>query len=144
MNKKTKQLAKPTKEVSPDIVYQEMYQELRRFRDYELTVSAWYTTILIAIAGAVFTSSNFQSLLSSWLLKIIISIVIILIAFSSINSILYVRSRYSQIRSFVDDTLEPSWKDLDPKNLKWIRPYKLILITQAFLVVLIVLAIVTL
>jgi len=30
-----------------------MYQEMRRYRDYELTVATWYTTILLAVLGFV-------------------------------------------------------------------------------------------
>jgi hypothetical protein len=41
--------------VSADIVYQEMYQEMRRFRDYELSASNWNSAILLALAGALLT-----------------------------------------------------------------------------------------
>lgn len=38
-----------------DAVYQELYAEMRRYRDYELTIATWYTTLLVGIAAGVAT-----------------------------------------------------------------------------------------
>lgn len=40
-------------EVSRDAVYSELYEEMRRYRDYELTASTWYTAILVGILGSI-------------------------------------------------------------------------------------------
>ena len=48
------------KDVSKDTVYSEFYNEMRRFRDYELTASTWYMAILLAITGFIL-SAKFDS-----------------------------------------------------------------------------------
>src|SRR5262245_21792080 len=42
--------------VSLDTVYTQMYAELRRYCDHELTVARWFTAILHAMLGAVVAS----------------------------------------------------------------------------------------
>lgn len=41
--------------VDKNVIYQEMYNEKRRFRDYEMVVCGWYGTILLLTIGSLFT-----------------------------------------------------------------------------------------
>jgi hypothetical protein len=135
------------KEVSSDVIYQEKYQEMRRHRDYELTVSTWYTTILLAIAGVIFTakftdtSSTISSLLTyNYIIKIFLFIVDFVIMFSGCYSVWYSHDRYESLRKFMNDFFEPKIPKFDPRPMG-IKPYQLIIITQIVLFFLICLAI---
>ena len=81
----------PKDKITPDVVYQEMYQEMRRFRDYELTAATWYTTILLAFLGYVFQFQD-QDLLANGIAKFFISALAALIGFGGIFSIEYVNN----------------------------------------------------
>lgn len=127
-------------EVSRDTVYSEMYAEMRRFRDYHLNVASWYTVILLAILTAVLTMKFgsgqpgiFQRLGTNLLVKISILVFATLLGMSSCRSIRYASKRYDELRKYVDDHLEPLWKDFKPKRVKF-TPQFFMLTTQILLV----------
>lgn len=47
---------------------------------------------------------------------------------------LYASWRYDELRKYVDDYLEPSWKNFKPKKMK-ITPQEFMLLTQILLVI---------
>lgn len=134
----TQNIPKKRRPVSPDIVYQELYQEMRRFRDYELSSSTWYTVILLAILSAIisvkYASDSLLkvSLFGDCTIKIVVLLVIFLIGFSNIWSTYYVRRRYHHLRNYVD-YLEPEWHNYQPEII-FPAPYHLIVLTQLILV----------
>jgi uncharacterized membrane protein YidH (DUF202 family) len=130
--------------VSADIVYQEMYEEMRRFRDYELASSNWYTAILLALAGVILTLKNangditISTLLSqSSLLKIGLSVLAIILVSSGIFTALYASSRYNHMRAWVDKNLEPKWKTYTPP-VKQLKPIHAIVIVQIILAIIVI------
>jgi len=147
---KAQQLYPPVGEylVSIDVIYQEAYEEGRRHRDHELNISIWYTSLLTAIAGAIFAAkytapacSSISHILSCYIVQLVLTIISFFIAFSGIYSVLYSHQRYSQEREFLDK-IEPSWESENFKNYKIIlTPRHLIIITQVILFVLIFLVI---
>ncbi len=38
----------------PDEVYSQLYHEMRRHRDYELTTSTWHMLLLLGVLGGVY------------------------------------------------------------------------------------------
>jgi hypothetical protein len=124
------------KEVSQEIVYQEMYQEMRRHRDHELTSSTWYNTILLAIIVAV-TEFKFgisgvspsALLMQNWLFKFGLSFVLGVLAFGNMYSVWYSSKQYHYLRNWVNRNLEPSWKKFDPLEMEF-TPYHVIIFTQ--------------
>ncbi len=136
--------------VSKDTVYSEMYAEMRRFRDYELTAATWYVVILLAILGAILTlkfgstQSGLSQLLSTNLpLRLIIAGFATLIGVSGCYSVIYGSSRYHELRKYVDGHLEPEWKKekFKPKRRK-IVPLHFVLLVQILLVLAIDIAVI--
>ena len=39
---------------SKDVVYQQLYQEMRRYRDYQIVVSGWYATLAMGVIAGLF------------------------------------------------------------------------------------------
>jgi hypothetical protein len=108
----------PLNQVSFDTVYSEMYTEMRRFRDYELRSSTWYTAILIAILGfianskytAQTTPSGLALLLQGGIVaRALVLLVVTALGFASSFSVWYVSRRYHSLRQLVDAQLEPAW-----------------------------------
>ncbi|MDP2363214.1 MAG: hypothetical protein Q8M94_05540 [Ignavibacteria bacterium] len=132
-------------EVSSDIIYQELYQEMRRFRDYELSSSTWYTIILLAILSAIISvkyAGNLSlkdTIFENCTVKVVVLSVIFLIGFSSVWSAYYVRRRYQHLRNYVD-YLEPEWHNYQPEII-FPAPYHLILLTQVVLILISILMI---
>ena len=127
--------------VSLDTIYSEKYNEMRRFRDFELNVAAWYTTILVAILGFIaaerISISGFSYILINNLgLQLLLSILTLLIGCASLYSAIYAHWRYEELRDFVTRTLEPP-NQYHPSSVR-IKPNHLIYITQSFIVSLII------
>jgi hypothetical protein len=133
-----------SKKVSSDVAYQEMYQEMRRYRDYELSASAWYTTILLAILGGILAakyegSPDLVKLTGECFARFAAVFVVLLIGASGMWSVYFSYRRYKHIRDYVFDkklNLEPDWKkNYEPENI-FIKPRYLILAILLILVVL--------
>jgi len=129
-------------EISKNTIYSELCIEMRRHRDYQLEISKWYTTVLLAIIGAILTIKFTYS--ESMLAKVISNIfwvkltiigVVMVIGFSGIYSILYSHWRYTGIKEYVYKYLEPEWRKLSKgeedlnKIMKIIKPHLCILFT---------------
>lgn len=103
-----------SKRVSSDIAYQELYQEMRRYRDYELSVSTWYTAILLAILSGVFTAKygdlGLDQLASECVTKFIAAFVVLITGGSGIYSIWFSHRRYKHISEYIFSKV-----DVEPK-----------------------------
>ena len=128
-------------EVSSDIAYQELYQEMRRYRDYELSVSNWYTTILLAILGGILTAKyggnlGLEKLAREGLFKFVAVFIVLLIGISGMWSVYFSHRRHEHLSDYIFDknlNLEPDWKkNYKPENI-WLKPHCLILVTQLVL-----------
>jgi hypothetical protein len=111
-------------EVTADAVYSELYEEGRYFRNHELTVSTWYSIILLAILAAVLAvkssspdSSIYQVFSNNLPTKACIAIVILIIGTSGLLSIRYSEIRYKDIRKHLN-SMEPSNKNLQKTPIK--------------------------
>ena len=130
----------------PDAVYAELYNEMRRYRDYEFQSSTWYTAILIAVL-AFLISQRFEkpddltifgaALATNCLLKVALLVGTGALGFISCRLVYYASCRYDHIRRYVDG-LEPSWKartfvplprGLSPRQILYATPVILVLIT---------------
>lgn len=126
-------------------VYAELYNEMRRFRDYELTASNWYTVMLLAIIGFVLnarfgadsgTSVLGQMLSKNIAIKTLLAIATGLIGASALYSIRYVRKRYTKMRDYVTKNLEPQWHcENDVRDKICLQPHHCVMIVQAVLIV---------
>jgi hypothetical protein len=129
--------------ISNEAVYSELYNEMRRYRDYELSASTWYTAILIALLGFIvsvkYGSSDPVSTFSHiWYFQVLVLLISTILGVSSFYSIWYANKRYSEIRKIVDEHLEPKWVKEAFKPIllqKRVRPRRFIYIIQILLVV---------
>jgi len=131
-------------EVSKDTVYSEMYIEMRRFRDYQIKASMWYTTILVSILGFIFTikfahiqNISFQLFRANLIIKILILTVATVIGVAACLTILYTNGRYYSLRKYTDKYLEPKLKESFVVKNKIPQPHKLMLTTILTLTVVI-------
>lgn len=135
----------PTKktEIAREIIYSELYNEMRRYRDYELSTATWYTAILIALLGFIVSAkygndAHLATFAQGWCVQVSTVILSTVLGLSSCYSIWYVNRRYSGIRDVVDKHLEPKWvKDAFKPMLSQevIRPRYLIYLMLLLLVV---------
>ena len=143
--------------VSKEIVYQEMYNEMRRARDYEISSSTWYTTLLTIFLALIFTikfgvtqntkiielsASSVKNIftetasmlsINQFILKIGLTLIIIVIGFLSISTVIYAGKRYREMRNWVDKNLEPDWKKFTPHRYL-IEPNLNIVLVQIFVI----------
>jgi uncharacterized membrane protein len=135
-------------EVQVDTIYQEMYQEMRRYRDYELTSSTWYTAFLIAILGFLITvmygEENFDKLqkilISNLGLQVLIWMMVTTLGLASIYAVRYVNLRYEEIKYYIFDDPKTTYfrpegiKKFSPETRKF-RPVHLIYIIHILILV---------
>jgi len=129
-----KSIAEAKKDITPDVVYQEMYEEMRRFRDYELNSSTWYTAILLALAGAIFASrftpqSQVGSIIDTPIIKALLTLASVLLSACGIFSACFAASRYDHVREWMNNNFEPSWKKYRPQH-RCLKPIHVIVLTQ--------------
>ncbi len=129
----------PGEKVSVDTVYSEMYNEMRRHREYQFSSAKWYTTLFLALIGAIFAakysgqSPGIKNIIdSNEGIRCVIILVAILICLNSCHTILYSHWRYSELRRYADIGLEPKWKTFLPKKIKP-QPHVLLVFSQAAL-----------
>jgi hypothetical protein len=103
--------------VRREAVYREMYNECRRYRDYEFTSSSWYTALLLAMFGFL-VATRFgdtapvlaQWLAESWVLRVCVVLGGAVIAGTANFLIWYSSGRYQELRRYMTSHLEPKWK----------------------------------
>jgi hypothetical protein len=131
-----------TRKVSPDTVYMQMYAELRRYRDYELTVATWFTSILLAMLGAIVAGKYVAAgsplgvaLERCPSLKWCLAAVPVLIGVFGAWSIAYAMRRYGNLRKWMTDTLEPKYENFAPDQscCPFLKPSTLMCIVLLFL-----------
>jgi hypothetical protein len=116
-------------QIQVDTIYQEKYQEMRRYRDYELTSSTWYTAFLIAILGFLITiihGDNRQFielrliLTTNLQVQILTALSITFLGFASLYSVRYVNLRYQELKHYIFD--DPETKYFRPESIKKFSP----------------------
>jgi hypothetical protein len=134
-------------EVVKDTVYREMYTEMRRFRDYEFSSSTWFTALLLGIfAFVVMTrhgdaSASLKTLFNEkCFLRCLLVICSAVPAAASTFLIHHTRSRYLELRDWMDKNLEPSWKNGWKPSSKKFEPHLLLYGTPWVIFLLILLA----
>jgi hypothetical protein len=132
----------------PEAVYRELYNEMRRYRDYEFQSSTWYTAILTAVLGFLI-SQRFgrpsdltifgAALASNCMVKTALFLGTGALGFISCYLVYYASRRYDVIREYTA-RLEPVWKastfdppprGLSPRHILFLTPVVLVLITWA-------------
>lgn len=127
-------------------IYGELYNEMRRYRDYEFQSSTWYTAMLIAVL-AFLISQRFDkpndltvfgaALATNWLVKLALLTGTGALGFISCRLVYYASCRYDHIRRYTD-RLEPTWKTqtfvplqrgLSPRQILYATPVVLVLIS---------------
>jgi hypothetical protein len=136
-----------TDSVSRDAVYAEMYNEMRRCRDYELTASTWYTAILLAVL-VLFVSIKYQAdpvsgisqygkladaLQGDRFVQIAIVLIVTFFLGASIYSIRCMNLRYQELRGYTTAKLEPMWSEFSPITRRF-TPFNAVILTQLIIV----------
>ena len=125
--------------VKSETVYGEVYNEMRRYRDFEFTSSTWYTALLLAAFGFLIatrygeTASRFDLILAtSCTLKLLVVLGAAIIAATSNFLVWYSHQRYRELRDWTNNALEPSWKNITlrqisftPRHIFYITPWML-------------------
>jgi len=136
------------KKISYDIMYQEYMAEMRRFRDYELSSSTWYTAFIMAINGFFINIMygndfyNFKKIIeSNTLIQICIATLIILFGFSGVFSVRWAKIRYEKLKNFVfnndvNKKYIPDDYNFTPDSMTKLRPVSFIYIVQIILTIL--------
>jgi hypothetical protein len=133
---------KEVSEVSKGTVYSERYNEMRRYRDYELTASTWYSVILLGILGFLISAKFGDNLASALfkfspedriLIQIFTAVAVTLIGACSLFSVRYVASRYDELREHVTRELEPPKWMFTPREFP-IQPRHAIYAVQLLMV----------
>lgn len=130
--------------VSINLIYQEIYQEMRRLRDFEINASSWYTAILVAMLGFVVTvkygDGTFDSELKTYLdtsvfVQFLFALVITFLGWSSACSVRYVSMRYHELKNYlfdkrhVDLLTALNWAEFRPIE-RVVEPVNLIYLTH--------------
>jgi hypothetical protein len=138
--------SQPPRLQEPAAVYAELYNEMRRYRDYEFQSSTWYTAILIAVL-AFLVSQRFEkpddltifgaAVATNCLLRVALLVGTGALGFISCRLVYYASCRYDHLRRYTDK-LEPTWKSqtfvplsrgLSPRQILYATPVTLVLIT---------------
>jgi hypothetical protein len=135
--------------ISTDSVYNQLYNEMRRCRDYEFSSSMWYTAILLAIVSFVLytrfgqaSNSSLSVMISRLEFKIIIIVISVAIAAASSYLVYYSYEKYKIMRKWTDRYLEPEWKKstfnvkerrFTPRHIYWITQWLLVVVITLLL-----------
>jgi hypothetical protein len=108
--------------VSPDTVYTQVCTELRSYRDHELTVATWFTSILLALLGSVVAGKYAAAgsplgvaLERCLFLKWFLAATPVLLGAFGAWSIGSAMRRYGKLRKWVTATLEPNFAHFTPE-----------------------------
>jgi hypothetical protein len=100
--------------VSLDALYNQMHSELRSYRDHELRVATWFTSILLAILAAIVAGKYAApgsplgvAVERCPSLKWLLALVPVLLSFFAAWSIADAMRRCGQLQKWLTDRLEP-------------------------------------
>lgn len=129
--------------INPDTVYTQLYFEMRRYRDYELSVATWWTTMLLALlSGIIWGQGGSPGLLHELLqdvsVKGVLTGLVILLGIGILHALHYTNVRYNTLRASCDTNFsEPPFieelRDLIRHGKAW-TPLKSIVIIISALV----------
>jgi hypothetical protein len=118
--------------ISRDVVYQQLYQEMRRYRDYEIVVSGWYITLTLGVIGGLFAISKLNINVGSCLVWLFSTFFVI--AGLGISYVIwYAHDRYRSLRDYTDKNIEPAWKDKPKIRETWFQPYIVLILVNLML-----------
>jgi len=93
-------------QIEPDAIYAQLYTEMRRFRDHEKAVVTWYTTILLAMIGAVigyWPHIDLGDTGDMLELKVTLAALIVVVTGSMHYLIWYTSRRYRDLRDYTNE-----------------------------------------
>jgi hypothetical protein len=127
-------------EVSRDTVYEQLCIEMRRYRDYQMVITGWYTTLLLGTIAGLFsirgTHIRFEGF---WILAFGAFIAIVGGFIGYI--IWYSHKRYQQLRELTDHKFpreKAPNKILDPSK-PYVKPHHLLIAISSMLTVITIL-----
>lgn len=120
----------PCNEITCKALFSEYYHELRRYRDYELKVSTWYSAILLGALGLIIHAKFMVSkdasdavrfieseLYNNFSLKLALAFVFNVIGSAALFSVRYAYLRHAEMRDYVNTHLEPA-KHFTPSEMR--------------------------
>jgi len=121
-NKTGLNLADRNKEIlSIEVIYSELYSEMRRVRDHQITIGVWYTTTLLAVSSIfAFLRQTHHMWLVDTLEKWSLAGILFIFAGGIYYLIWYEHTRYCELRKCVE-SIELEWKVRVRKPMK-VRP----------------------
>jgi hypothetical protein len=127
---------------SPDTVYTQMCAELRSYRDDELRVATWFTSILLGILAAIVAGKYAApgsplgvALERCPSLKWCLALVPILLSVFGAWSIADAMRKYGKLWTWMTDTLEPKLRKVAPDQscCSFLKPGTLMCVVLLFL-----------
>lgn len=120
-------------DVSKNTVYREVYTEMRRFRDYELSIANWYSSFLLAIIGGLIALKSVRApegiaklVANDFWVQLVVGLGVLVLGAVGSWSSRYSSARYAELRIKLSQNLEPEFsKALKPSSL-WLRPGSII------------------
>jgi hypothetical protein len=128
--------AKPMSEgalISKAIIYSETSAELRRYRDYELSASTWFTAIQLAISGAIVSDKArlFYQGDVCWR-AILAAMLAYWVSATAVFCVAFAQHRMLRLRGWFESEF-PNTKPTIPANPLVVTPYHAISLVLAFL-----------
>ncbi len=113
-----------TERISKPVLYRELCNESRRYRDYELNSSKWYSPMLLAILGYILKDKMFVSnqlhlqcslTYNFWFTVIILSITFLIVV-ASVHGVIFAHGRLKETQNKIKE-LAPELNEynLSPK-----------------------------
>lgn len=95
-------------------VYDQLYHEMRRHRDYELTVATWWATLLLALlSGIVWAKSQdwglAKDLIEHSIAKSLLTAFVLAVGFGLLQALHYTNLRYNTWRTTCNKFAEPEF-----------------------------------
>jgi hypothetical protein len=117
-------------DIGEDAVYAQLYNETRRFRDYQLAFAKWSVSLILAFAGGylALTTHGFTPGIYTRLLLVC---AVLSLSVGSVLVILHTNSRFDEIRRYVN-SIQPGFMHFKPAH-KRVKPHHVMIALLAVL-----------
>jgi hypothetical protein len=108
----------PWNELERETVYRELYEESRRFRDYQFEFAKWYVSVLLAFAGGYLALTT-HGFVPGPCIRIVLVLVVAAISVGSVVVINHTDFRFQELKTYTN-SIQPDFMKFDsrPRDVK--------------------------
>ena len=128
MAQMTNEEHKKWQDIDQATVYGELYNEGRRFRDYQLEFAKWSISIMLAFAGGYLALTT-HGYLPGICSRVLFGIAIVLLGAGTVKVILHADFRYNEIKDYTT-SIQPGFMRFDTET-KRIKPHHVMIFLVA-------------